>query len=315
MFARGGAACQHLAMKIGLMVPFSEGEQGAGSWSELKALVQTADEVGLDSVYAADHLLFRDPKEAEPTTVGIHESFTMLSAFAAVTSRVEIGPLVAALPWRNPALLAKMAAGIDEISGGRFVLGLGCGWHEPEFTAFGYEFEHRVSQFADGLLIVAGLLREGRADYTSRWFSAHDAVLRPPGPRPGGIPILIAAKRPRMYALAARYADRWNAAWFGHWEDAHELRTRLTNLAAALDEAGRDPASISRTAGLDVAFPALTTEPTEAGGIVGTAEEVGEALRAYAEAGIDEVICHCEPGTPDAVAQLGRAAELPRAGG
>jgi len=275
--------------------------------------VQTADEVGLDSVYAADHLLFRDPDEAEPTTVGIHEAFTMLSAFAAVTSRVEIGPLVAALPWRNPALLAKMAAGIDEVSGGRFVLGLGCGWHEPEFTAFGYEFEHRVSQFAEGLEIVAGLLRQGRADHSGRWFSAHDAVLRPTGPRPGGIPILIASKRPRMYALTARYADRWNAAWFGHWEQADELRTRLANLASALDAAGRDPASITRTAGLDAAFPALTTEPTEDGGIAGTAEEVGAALRVYAEAGIDEVICHCEPGTPDAVAQLGRAAELARA--
>jgi alkanesulfonate monooxygenase SsuD/methylene tetrahydromethanopterin reductase-like flavin-dependent oxidoreductase (luciferase family) len=302
-------------MKIGLMVPFSEGEEGAGSWSELKELVQTADEVDLDSVYAADHLLFRDPEAATPTTVGIHEVFTMLSAFAAVTSRVEIGPLVAALPWRNPALLAKMAAGIDEISGGRFVLGLGCGWHEPEFTAFGYEFEHRVSQFAEGLEIVAGLLREGRADVAGRWASAHDAVLRPPGPRPGRIPILIAAKRPRMYALTAQYADRWNAAWFGPWEQADELRTRLTNLASALEAAGRDPASISRTAGLDVAFPALTTDPTESGGIAGTAEEVGDALRAYAEAGIDEVICHCEPGTPDAVAQLGRAAERARAGG
>jgi probable F420-dependent oxidoreductase len=299
-------------MKIGLMVPFSEGEQGAASWPELRALVQTAEEVGLDSVYAADHLLVRGDEDGEAKTIGIHEAFTMLAAFAAVTSRLEIGPLVAALPFRNPALLAKMAAGVDEISGGRFVLGLGSGWHEPEFTAFGYEFEHRVSQFAEGLEIVAGLLRQGRADFSGRWQSAHDAVLRPPGPRPGGIPILIAGKRPRMLSLTARYADRWNAAWFGRWEEADELRTRLTNLASAVEAAGREPASISRTVGLDVTFPSLASEATTEGVIAGTAEEVGDALRDYADAGIDELICRCEPGTPDGVAELGRAAGFAR---
>jgi probable F420-dependent oxidoreductase len=300
-------------MKVGLMVPFSEGDAGAPYWAELRALVQTADAVGLDSVYAADHLIFRVRNDGEARTIGTHEAFTMLAGFAAVTERVEIGPLVAALPFRNPALMAKMAAGIDEISGGRFVLGLGCGWHEPEFTAFGYEFDHRVSQFDEGLQIISDLLRHGQADFTGRWQSARDVELRPPGPRPGGIPILIAGKRPRMLSLVARHADRWNAAWYGRWEDADELRTRLTSLRAALDTEGRDPATLAVTVGLDVAFPALAPDAKPQEGVIaGTAEEVAEALRSYAAAGIDEVICHCEPATPDAVAELGRAATLTR---
>jgi alkanesulfonate monooxygenase SsuD/methylene tetrahydromethanopterin reductase-like flavin-dependent oxidoreductase (luciferase family) len=299
-------------MKVGLMVPFSEGEEGARSWAELRALVQAADEVGLDSIYAADHLLFRETEDGEARTVGIHEAFTMLAGFAAVTQHAEIGPLVAAIPFRNPALLAKMAAGIDEISGGRFVLGAGCGWHEPEFTAFGYEFDHRVSQFAEGMEIVAGLLRDGRAGFSGRWQAADDAVLLPPGPRPGRIPILIAGKRQRMLSLVARYADRWNAAWYGRWEEADELRARLASLGNALEVAGRDPATLTLTVGLDVAFPALAPDAQTEGLIAGSAEEVGEAFRAYAEAGFDEVICHCEPATPDGMAELGRAAALAR---
>jgi alkanesulfonate monooxygenase SsuD/methylene tetrahydromethanopterin reductase-like flavin-dependent oxidoreductase (luciferase family) len=299
-------------MKVGLMVPLSEEDGVAPSWSELRALVESADEAGLDSIYAADHLLFRGADDGEATTIGIHEAFTMLAGFAAVTRRAEIGPLVAAVPFRNPALLAKMAAGIDEISDGRFVMGVGCGWHKAEFTAFGYEFEHRVSQFAEGIEIVAGLLRAGRADFSGEWQAAHDAVLRPAGPRPGRIPILVAGKRPRMLSLVARYADRWNAAWYGRWEDADELRRRLANLSAALDQAGRDPATLTLTVGLDVAFPALAPGARTDGVIAGTAEEVGEAFKAYADAGFAEVICHCDPATPDGMAELGRAAARTR---
>lgn len=294
------------------MVPLSEDDGVAPSWAQLRALVQAADEVGLDSIYAADHLLFRGTENGEARTFGIHEAFTMLAGFAAVTQHAEIGPLVAAIPFRNPALLAKMAAGIDEISGGRFVLGVGCGWHEPEFTAFGYEFDHRVSQFAEGMEIVGGLLRDGRADFSGRWQAAHDAVLLPPGPRPGRIPILIAGKRQRMLSLVARYADRWNAAWCGRWEEADELRARLASLGNALEVAGRDPATLTLTVGLDVAFPALAPDARTEGVIAGSAEEVGEAFRAYAEAGFDEVICHCEPATPDGMAELGRAAAVTR---
>jgi alkanesulfonate monooxygenase SsuD/methylene tetrahydromethanopterin reductase-like flavin-dependent oxidoreductase (luciferase family) len=140
----------------------------------------TAEERGLDSVYLADHLLFRESSRTE----GIHEAWTVLSAVAALTSRVEIGPLVLAVPFRNPAITAKMAAELDEISGGRLVLGLGCGWHEPEFEAFDLPFDHRVGRFEEALEIMLPLLREGRVRFEGHWHRAN-AELAPPGSSPG----------------------------------------------------------------------------------------------------------------------------------
>ncbi|MBA3587889.1 MAG: LLM class flavin-dependent oxidoreductase, partial [Chloroflexi bacterium] len=222
-------------MKIGLMLPLGADE--TAGFADLRALAMAAEEHGLDSVWGADHLIFRDEGE----TTGIHECWTVLTAIAAVTSRVEIGPLVLALPFRNPALTAKMAAELDEVSGGRLILGLGCGWHEPEFDAFGYPFDHRVSRFDEGLQVVVPLLRNGRVTYSGKYHHAADAELRPLPVREGGPPILIAGKQPRMLQLVARHADQWNAAWYGHPDQADELRERLGNLRTALDAAGRDP--------------------------------------------------------------------------
>ena len=140
-------------MKIGLMLPLAQGE--TDGWTTLRAMALAAEEHGLDSVWGADHLIFRSDGETE----GIHECWTLLTAVAAITSRVEIGPLVLALPFRNPALTAKMAIELDEISDGRLVLGVGCGWHQPEFDAFDYPFDHRVSRFAEGLEILMPMLR------------------------------------------------------------------------------------------------------------------------------------------------------------
>jgi alkanesulfonate monooxygenase SsuD/methylene tetrahydromethanopterin reductase-like flavin-dependent oxidoreductase (luciferase family) len=196
-------------MKIGLMLPLAEDE--TGGFADLRAMALAAEEGGLDSVWGADHLIFREGDD----TTGIHESWTVLTAVAAVTSRVEIGPLVLALPFRNPALTAKMAAELDEVSGGRLILGLGCGWHRPEFDAFGYPFDHRVGRFAEGLEIVVPLLTGETVSFDGRYHQATDAELRPRPIRAGGPPILIAGKRPRMLSLVARYADRWNAAWYG----------------------------------------------------------------------------------------------------
>src|SRR5919106_3750171 len=200
-------------MKIGLMLPLGESE--AEGWPNLRAMAVAADEHGLDSVWGADHLVFREDGETE----GIHECWTVHTAVAAVTSRVEIGPMVLALPFRNPALTAKMAAELDEVSGGRLVLGVGCGWHEPEFDAFDYPFDHRVSRFEEALEVILPLLREGRVSFDGRYHRA-DAELSPRGPRNGGPPILIAGKQPRMLRLVARHADQWNAAWYGRPEEA-----------------------------------------------------------------------------------------------
>ena len=166
----------------------------------------------------------------------------MLTAVAAITSRVEIGPLVLALPFRNPALMAKMAAELDEVSGGRLILGLGCGWHEPEFDAFGYPFDHRVGRFDEGMQIVAPLLRGETVSFEGRWHRAENVQLLPQPIRDGGPPILIAGKQPRMLGLVAEHAVQWNNAWYGFPTDADVLRTRLADLRSALER----PAAIRR---------------------------------------------------------------------
>ena len=222
-------------MKIGLMLPLGADE--TSGFADLRAMALAAEASGLDSVWGADHLIFRD----DEGTFGIHESWTVLTAVAAITSRVEIGPLVLALPFRNPALVAKMAAELDEVSQGRLILGLGCGWHEPEFDAFGYPFDHRVGRFDEGMQIVAPLLRGETVSFEGRWHRAENVQLLPKPIRDGGPPILIAGKQPRMLGLVAEHAVQWNSAWYGFPADADVLRTRLADLRSALDEAGRDP--------------------------------------------------------------------------
>ncbi|MGZ6300257.1 MAG: LLM class flavin-dependent oxidoreductase [Candidatus Limnocylindria bacterium] len=302
-------------MKIGLMLPIGEDEKLGRPlpWDELRELALAAEESGLDSVWAADHLIFRE----DGTSSGIHECWTILTAVAAITERVEIGPLVLALPFRNPALTAKMATALDEVSAGRLILGIGCGWHEPEFDAFDFPFDHRVGRFEEALGVLLPLLREGRVTVQGRWHRA-DAELLPPGPRPHGPPILIAGKRPRMLGLVARHADVWNAAWFGRLEDAGELVRRIGLLRDACEAEGRDPATIALTVGLFVHLPGLPDagyEDPPQNAIAGSAEEVGKALAAYREQGIEHAIVHLWPPTPAAVAELGRAAELARAEG
>lgn len=292
-------------MKIGLMLPLGEDE--TNGFADLRAMAIAAEEGGLDSVWGADHLIFRGDGE----TTGIHECWTVLTAIAAVTSRVEIGPLVLALPFRNPALVAKMAAELDEVSGGRLILGLGCGWHEPEFEAFGYPFDHRVSRFDEGLQVTVPLLREGLVNFTGEYHRAIDADLRPRPIREGGPPILIAGKQPRMLELVVRDADQWNAAWYGNPDEADELRERLTRLRAALDAAGRDPATLTLTAGIFVAFEDADADAPKRA-IRGTTEEIAAQLAGYAELGISHLIAHTFPRTVDAVSRLGEAAALAR---
>jgi alkanesulfonate monooxygenase SsuD/methylene tetrahydromethanopterin reductase-like flavin-dependent oxidoreductase (luciferase family) len=281
-------------------------------WAQLRDMAIAADEGGLDSVWGADHLIFRS-RDGE--TSGIHECWTVLTAVAAVTKRVEIGPLVLALPFRNPALLAKMAAALDEVSDGRLVLGLGCGWHEPEFTAFDFPFDHRVGRFEEALQIVAPLLREGRVTFEGKWHRA-DAELIPRGPRPNGPPIMIAGKRPRMMQLVARHADQWNAAWYGMPEEATELAERIALQRAACEAEGRDPATLVLTAGIFVAFPHLLAdgdgeEPPEES-IRGDVDHVAAALAGYAMHGVEQVIVHLWPRTPGAVEELTNAADAAR---
>jgi probable F420-dependent oxidoreductase len=290
-------------MKIGAVVPLGEGDylRGTATWPELRACADAGEDAGLDALWVYDHLLFRFPGQP---TFGIHEAWTVLSALAAVTRRVELGTLVLAMPFRNPAVLAKMAAAVDEVSGGRLILGIGAGWHEPEFSAFGIPFDHRVSRFEEGLRVVSDLLRTGYSDRAGRYVTARDLPLLPT-PRPGGPPILVAGKGPRMLGLVARYADQWNTAWLG---PATELPPRLEPLHAALAEAGRDPATLAVTVGVNVVVSDLAAgEELPRTAIAGDAAAIAAGLSEYAELGVAQVIASLTPATPEAFAVLGAA--------
>jgi alkanesulfonate monooxygenase SsuD/methylene tetrahydromethanopterin reductase-like flavin-dependent oxidoreductase (luciferase family) len=303
-------------MKVGVVMPIGpvDGTGVVPPWEATRVAALATEEAGLDSAWVYDHLLFRfgtDP------AVGIHECWTVLSAMAAITSRVELGILVLAMPFRNPGLLAKMAATFEDISGGRLILGVGCGWNEPEFTAFDFPFDHRVGRFEEALSVLVPALREGRASFAGRWHSASDLEILPGYERPDGrrTPLLIAGRGPRMLQLVVRHADAWNTAWIG---PASQLPPRLEGLHAALAEAGRDPATLEITVGINVVLPeyadddhpALEITPET---IIGSPEELAAELRAYADMGVGHIQVALEPTTPPAIAHLGKAVELLRA--
>ena len=198
-----------------------------------------------------------------------------------------------------------MADTLDELSGGRFILGLGTGRHEPEHRAFGYPFHRQVDRFAEALEVITTLLRDGRLDFEGTYYHARDCELRPRGPRPGGPPIPIGAlgAGPRMLDLTARYADLWNGwlVWSRSWPDTiPPLRERID---AACVAAGRSPATLGRTVALLARVPGLqarlvSTAPDGGGDpLQGSAEEIAEALRGFAREGIDEVQIIHSPNT------------------
>ncbi len=284
-----------LPLKIGLFISAMQGgmRDGALRWNDLLAMARRAEEVGFDSFWLPDHLLFR--VEGQPTHAP-WEGWSLLAALAAATERIELGSLVLCTGFRNPALLAKMADTVDEVSGGRLILGLGAGWHEPEYAAFGYPFDHRVGRFEEAVTIIGTLLREGRIDFQGDYYQARDCELRPRGPRPNGPPILIGALQsgPRMLRLAARHADLWNG-WLmpgrSHPDQVPPLRAAVD---AACDEVGRDPATLGRTVGalIDQRPPGSapgSPAPEGQEPLRGSPEEIAAALRAFAAEGVSHL--------------------------
>ena len=294
-------------MRIGLCVPIGERgeERRALGYAEMRELALTAEHGGLASIWVADHLLIHGLGGADR---GLWESMSMLAALADATTRVELGPLVMCVPFRNPGMIAWMANTLDEISGGRFVLGLGAGWHQPEFDAFGFEFDHKVSVFEDSLNVAIPLLREGRVDYDGKWASGH-AELGPHGPRPNGPPILIAGSRPRMMSLIAKWADRWNSVWYGLPTD--EFRDERANLEAACAAIGRDPQSIEVSVGVAVKDP-RTQDENGPDALVGDIDHLTEAFATWEQEGVDEVMCRLEPPSIGLVEAIADAARLVR---
>jgi probable F420-dependent oxidoreductase len=295
-------------LKVGVFLPVTEREMGGGSarWADLLAMAQRAETLGFDSIWVEDHLLFQfDGQEPQ----GPWECWSMLAALAAVTSRVEIGPLVSCTSFRNPALLAKIADTVDEISGGRLILGLGAGWHEPEYRALGYPYDHRVSRFEEALTIIHGLLRNGCIDFEGTYYSARECELRPRGPRPAGPPIMIGSTGERMLGLIAEYGDIWNA-WARQSLD--DLAADRALVDAAMARAGRDPRTLARSVCLLADTPMSVGRPSELrpGTSFASPEALAEHLRAYAAAGIGHVQLWIDPNNLAGLEWVAPALEL-----
>ena len=297
-------------MRLGVIADLDEGSHDGRTprYRDIQAMAQLAEQVGLDSFWLADHLIVRRSEQVDVDENGTWESFTFLSALAAATSRIHLGPLVAATSFRNPTLLAKMADALDEISGGRFILGLGAGWHKPEYDAFGFPFDHLASRFEEAIQIIRPLLRDGHVDYAGQYYQARDCVLRPRGPTPGGPRVLIGAKLPRMLRLVARYADAWNTAWH---RSPETISAAVESLRVACDEVGRDPATIELTCGTlaHVYGPGEARLPDERI-IAGSPEEVADGLRGFAAVGVQHLIVIPQPPDLRGIERLGHVAQL-----
>jgi len=284
--------------KVGLFVPtFEQPWSGRGPrWADIAALARRAEEVGFDSFWLPDHLLFRF---ASVLQQGAWDVWSLVAAVAATTERMQIAPLVACTSFRNPALIAKMADTIDEISGGRLILGLGAGWHQPEYDAFGFPYDHRVSRFDEALQIIAALLRTGHVDFQGTYYSARDCELRPRGPRPGGPPILVGGSGERMLRLAARYADAWNA---DRQNDVAQVQALNARVDRACADVGRDPASLARIIGIQVDLLNAHRQAMQPRQFVmapwpltGTPEELAAKILRYTEARVEHMMVWIDP--------------------
>jgi alkanesulfonate monooxygenase SsuD/methylene tetrahydromethanopterin reductase-like flavin-dependent oxidoreductase (luciferase family) len=269
-------------------------------------MARAAEEVGFDSVWLGDHLLYRGDGREER---GPWEVWTMLAALAAVTERVELGPLVACASFHSPGLIAKMAATIQEVSGGRFVLGLGAGWNETEYRAFGLPYDHRVSRFEESFEIVRRALAGERVTLEGRFWQADDLVVLPLPEQP--IPLMIGSNGPRMLAATLPHVDRWNT-WYDRYGNTVDGFAELNAFVTEQAElAGRDPAGIYRSTAVLVELdPDAAKRPHS--DLRKQSEPVApDRLRAHldalAEAGADEAILILRPITEESIRAIAGA--------
>jgi alkanesulfonate monooxygenase SsuD/methylene tetrahydromethanopterin reductase-like flavin-dependent oxidoreductase (luciferase family) len=288
-------------LKVGVQLPEVEREV---HWPELLDMTRAIEDLGYDSVWLGEHLLYRWP---DRPARGPWEAWSMLAAIAAVTSRIELGPLVACTAFHNPAILAKQATTIDEVSDGRLILGLGAGWNEGEFRAFGIPFDHRVDRFEEAFTIIRTLLQDGAIDFDGRYHQARECEILPRGPRPNGPPLMIGSNGPRMLRIAAPHVQAWNS-WFADIGNRPDGIAPLRDVVdKACDDVGRDPAAIERTVAVLVRFPGGTGRvqgsyaeapppPVE-----GAPEVLAETLRAFAREGIGHVQLVIDPITRESI--------------
>lgn len=298
-------------LKIGIMLPESEREMAGDTarWADFLAMARTTEALGFDSLWFADHLLMTVPGHESQ---GAWECWSMLAALAASTERLTLAPLVACTAYRNPALTAKIAETVDEISGGRLILGLGAGWAEPEYRAFGYPYDHRFSRFEEAFTIIRSLIRDGTVDFDGTYYLARECAQRPRGPQGSSLPIMVGTfAGEKMTRLIARHADIWNVWAQTTGNRASGLAPLTDALDRACDEVGRDPATLQRTAAVMVDFDGAYGRPGQnVPSLTGSAGELAAEMRAYAEAGISHVQIYPDPCTVAGIAAFAPVLDL-----
>ncbi|MFC7490280.1 MULTISPECIES: LLM class flavin-dependent oxidoreductase [unclassified Knoellia] len=217
-------------------------------WPEYLDLARRVEASGYDSVWVGDHLLYDLPNGV---TRGPYEAWTTLAAIAAVTERVELGPLVASTSFHSPAMLAKQAATVDAISQGRLIVGLGAGWNRREYDAFGFPYDRRVSRFAEALAIIVPLLRTGRTTFHGEFYDVEDCVLDPRPVREGGPPIMLGSTGPRMLGIGLAVVDSWNV-WWSQYDNSVERFAEEKSKVDAVMPNGRH---VEATAAVLVTLP------------------------------------------------------------
>ncbi len=298
-------------LKVGIQLPEVEREY---RWPEIRDIARTAEDVGFDSLWVGDHLLYRD----EHGTRGPWEVWSVLAALGEVTERVELGPLVASTSFHSPAMLAKKAVTVDEISGGRLILGLGAGWNRTEYDAYGFPYDHRVSRFEEAFAIIRTLIREGVIDFAGEFYQLREMELIPRA-RPD-LPILIGSNGPRMLRIAAPYVQMWNTWYASYGNTPRGLGELNVIVDDAARDVGRDPSEIVRTAAALVQLKGGTgrragTERPVTTPITGTADDIASALHALHEAGLGHIQLIVDPITTNSVVSLAPVLERLRAAG
>jgi alkanesulfonate monooxygenase SsuD/methylene tetrahydromethanopterin reductase-like flavin-dependent oxidoreductase (luciferase family) len=287
-------------LRVGIQLPEVERDV---RWPEYLAMAQMAEAVGFDSIWVGDHYLYRGDGRPER---GPWEAWTLLAALAAVTDRVRLGPLVACLNFHEPAVLAKLAATVSEVSGGRLVFGMGAGWNRTEFDAFGIPYDHRASRFVEAFDIVRRLLRGERVTAQGRWHSVDDAVLLPQPATPPAL--MVGSTGERVLAATLPFVEVWNT-WFDWYGNTPEgFAAKGSEIDAACERAGRDPTTLERSACVLVELDGGAAERTPDPGVVplrGSDDEIATGLHAMAAAGAAEVILVCDPITEASVVKLG----------
>jgi alkanesulfonate monooxygenase SsuD/methylene tetrahydromethanopterin reductase-like flavin-dependent oxidoreductase (luciferase family) len=296
--------------QLGVVLPLMQygPERVTARWVDIRAMAIRAEQIGFDTIWTPDELLWVYP---DRPAQGCWDGISMAGAVAAVTASATVGTWVMSALHRNPGIIAKTVETLDEISGGRFVFGLGAGHVWPgQAHAFGLPEDHVFDRFDEALQVIIPLLRGGHANLEGAYHAARDLPQQPVGPRPNAIPIVIGGNGPRGQRAAARHAEVYSC-YIEEQATVAEAAPRLASLEAICAETGRDPASIGRSVGMyvDATLPA----GTKANLLSGSAQEIADAVRSFREAGFTQVELMLNPGTMAALDALAPVVEMVRA--